>query len=36
VKPVIGCKASFKSWTEDNLMQKPVLKELLADINSKK
>jgi hypothetical protein len=36
VKPVIGCTAGFKSWTEDNLMQKPVLKELLADISDKK
>src|SRR5262249_9057376 len=29
VKPVIGCTTRFKSWTEENLMQKPVLKELL-------
>jgi len=36
VKPVIGCKAGFKSWTEDKLMQQPVFKELLAEIGGDK
>jgi ATP-dependent DNA ligase len=36
VKPIIGCKASFKSWSEEKLMQQPVLKELLADIDASK
>ncbi len=36
VKPVIGCMASFKSWSEDKRMEQPVFKELLADIDGAK
>ncbi len=36
VKPVIGCMARFKSWSEGKRMQQPVFKELLADIDGAK
>lgn len=35
VKPVVTCRASFKSWSENKRMQEPVLKELLADTDLK-
>ena len=35
VKPVVTCRASFKSWSENKRMQEPVFKELLADTDSK-
>jgi hypothetical protein len=35
VKPVVTCRTAFKSWSEKKLMEQPVFKELLADIEMK-
>jgi ATP-dependent DNA ligase len=36
VKPEIGCRATFKSWTDDKLMQEAAVKELVVESNEKK
>jgi hypothetical protein len=33
VKPVVACKANFKSWTDDKLMVDPEFQELMAEID---
>ena len=35
VKPVVTCRTSFKSWSENKRMQQPVVTELLADTDAK-
>ncbi|HTI50198.1 MAG TPA: hypothetical protein VL475_04575 [Planctomycetaceae bacterium] len=35
VKPVVTCRTSFKSWSENKRMQQPEFKELLADTDVK-
>jgi hypothetical protein len=35
VKPVVTCRTSFKSWSDNKRMQQPVLKELLADTDAR-
>lgn len=35
VKPVVTCRTSFKSWSENKRMQQPVVQELLADTDAK-
>lgn len=35
VKPVITCRTSFKSWSENKRMQQPIVTELLADSDAK-
>jgi hypothetical protein len=36
VKPEIGCRTSFKSWTDDKLMHEAAVKELVVESNEKK
>lgn len=35
VKPVVTCRTSFQSWSEQKMLQRPVLQELLADVDAK-
>lgn len=32
VKPVVTCRINFKTWTSDKRMDRPVFKEILADV----
>jgi ATP dependent DNA ligase C terminal region len=35
VKPIVTCRTSFKSWSNNKRMQQPAVKELLADTDAK-
>lgn len=35
VKPIVTCRASFQSWTDNKRMKQPVIKELLAETGAK-
>jgi len=33
VKPTITCRTSFKYWSDEKVMEQPLFKELLAEID---
>ncbi|MGQ0634780.1 MAG: ATP dependent DNA ligase [Planctomycetaceae bacterium] len=35
VKPTVTCRAAFQAWTENKLMERPVFKGLLAEVDEK-